>query len=84
MRDTDVLQQEALILREKMETVRKEMSRVQSDTGESLATLEHIDQLKTRLERAKQALHEADNWSMLAADLEEVLLIIALYARTYE
>ena len=72
MRDTEVLQQEALVLREKMKTVRDEMSKVQSDTGESLATLEHIDQLKTRLEKAKQALHEADNWSLLAADLEEV------------
>lgn len=72
MRDTDILQQEALMLREKMKTVREEMSKVQSDTGESLATLEHIDQLKTRLQKAKQALHEADNWSLLAADLEEV------------
>lgn len=72
MRDTDILQQEALMLREKMKTVREEMTKVQSDTGESLATLEHIDQLKTRLQRAKQALHEADNWSLLAADLEEV------------
>ncbi|XP_026292133.1 conserved oligomeric Golgi complex subunit 7 isoform X1 [Frankliniella occidentalis] len=72
MRDTDVLQQETLLLREKMKTVREEMSKVQSDTGESLATLEHIDQLKMRLQKAKQALHEADNWSLLAADLEEV------------
>lgn len=72
MRDTDVLQQEALMLREKMKTVREEMSKVQNDTGESLANLEHIDQLKSRLQKAKQALHEADNWSLLAADLEEV------------
>ena len=45
---------------------------MQQETGQLMATLEHIDGIKTRLQAAKQALHEADNWSLLATDLEEV------------
>ncbi|XP_063222292.1 conserved oligomeric Golgi complex subunit 7 isoform X2 [Bacillus rossius redtenbacheri] len=72
MRDTEVLQQEAMLLREKMQLVKSEIAKVEQDTGQSIATLEHIDQIKTELQSAKQALHEADNWTVLAADLEEV------------
>nr|CAD7574358.1 unnamed protein product [Timema californicum] len=45
---------------------------VEQDTGQSMATLERIDNIKTELQAAKQALHETDNWIILAADLEEV------------
>lgn len=38
-----------------------------------MATLEHLDRIKNGLQSAKQALHEADNWTVLAGDLEEVL-----------
>ncbi|KAJ9600656.1 hypothetical protein L9F63_026203 [Diploptera punctata] len=72
MRDTEVLYQEALILREKMQSVKQEIAKVEQDTGQSMATLERIDKLKTELQAAKQALHEADNWTVLATDLEEV------------
>ena len=34
--------------------------------------LERIDTIKMQLQAAKQALHEADNWTVLATDLEEV------------
>lgn len=37
-----------------------------------MATLEKIDKIKTDLQIAKQGLHEADNWSVLANDVEEV------------
>nr|CAD7442660.1 unnamed protein product [Timema bartmani] len=72
MRDTELLHQEALLLREKMQLVKVEIAKVEQDTGQSMATLEHIDNIKTELQAAKQALHEADNWIILAADLEEV------------
>jgi hypothetical protein len=38
--------------------------------------LERIDRIKTELQAAKQALHEADNWTVLATDLEEVTVDI--------
>ncbi|PSN54981.1 Conserved oligomeric Golgi complex subunit 7 [Blattella germanica] len=82
MRDTEVLHQEALLLRDKMHSVKQEIAKslrrlsavhsVEQDTGQSMATLEQIDSLKTELQAAKQALHEADNWTMLATDLEEL------------
>lgn len=34
--------------------------------------LEKIDRIKTELQTAKQGLHEADNWTVLANDVEEV------------
>jgi len=37
-----------------------------------MAMLEKIDRIKTELQTAKQGLHEADNWTVLANDMEEV------------
>lgn len=37
-----------------------------------MAMLEKIDRIKTELQTAKQGLHEADNWTVLANDVEEV------------
>lgn len=37
-----------------------------------MTTLEKIDRIKTELQTAKQGLHEADNWTVLANDVEEV------------
>ncbi|XP_031770996.1 conserved oligomeric Golgi complex subunit 7 isoform X3 [Apis florea] len=72
LRDTQFLQQEALALREKMVAVKQEIEKVEKDTASSMATLEKIDKIKTDLQTAKQGLHEADNWSVLANDVEEV------------
>ncbi|CAL7939223.1 unnamed protein product [Xylocopa violacea] len=69
LRDTQLLQQEALALREKMVAVKQE---IEKDTVSSMTTLERIDRIKTDLQTAKQGLHEADNWSVLANDVEEV------------
>lgn len=41
-----------------------------------MATLEKIDRIKTELQTAKQGLHEADNWTVLANDVEEVYIKI--------
>ena len=37
-----------------------------------MSSLEKLDRVKNTLENVKQALHEADNWSILASDIEEV------------
>ncbi|XP_043271141.1 conserved oligomeric Golgi complex subunit 7 isoform X2 [Venturia canescens] len=72
LRDTQLLQQEALSLKEKMVTVKQEIAKVEKDTATSMTTLERLDKIKTDLQAAKQSLHEADNWSVLANDVEEV------------
>uniref|UniRef100_A0A1Y1MHR1 Conserved oligomeric Golgi complex subunit 7 n=1 Tax=Photinus pyralis TaxID=7054 RepID=A0A1Y1MHR1_PHOPY len=72
MRDTENLQQEAASLKEKLNIVKDEIIKIESDTGQSLQTLENLDTIKTQLTEAKQGLHESDNWTVLANDLEEV------------
>lgn len=72
IRDSEMLHQEALLLQEKMKLIKEEIAKVEKDTGESMATLEKIDRVKTELQVAKEALHEADNWTVLATDIEEV------------
>ncbi|XP_046385615.1 conserved oligomeric Golgi complex subunit 7 [Ischnura elegans] len=72
VRDTETLQREAITLGEKMKIVKEEICKVEQDTGQSMVMPERLDRLKTKMLTAKQALHEADNWTALSADLEEV------------
>jgi Golgi complex component 7 (COG7). len=37
-----------------------------------MASLERIDKIKSELLSAKQSLHEADNWTLMTTDIEEV------------
>ncbi|KAK2585977.1 hypothetical protein KPH14_010552 [Odynerus spinipes] len=72
LRDSQLLHQEALALKEKMATVKQEIAKVEESTVSSIESLERLDRIKTQLETAKRGLHEADNWSALANDVEEV------------
>jgi len=45
-----------------------------------MAMLEKIDRIKTGLQTAKQGLHEADNWTVLANDVEEVKDALDVFA----
>ncbi|CAH1388950.1 unnamed protein product [Nezara viridula] len=72
MHDADMILKEALMLKEKMQLVKEEIMKIEKDTAASMETLEKLDKMKTELYTAKQALHEADNWTVLASDIEEV------------
>ncbi|XP_065171053.1 conserved oligomeric Golgi complex subunit 7-like [Atheta coriaria] len=72
IRDSKSLQQEALALKEKMEQVREEITKIEEDTGKSINSIEQLDKMKAKLMDAKQGLHESDNWTVLVNDLEEV------------
>lgn len=65
MRDTKNLQDEALALKDKMSAVRSEIVKIEQDTGCTINKIENLDQLKNKLQTAKQALHESDNWIVL-------------------
>lgn len=65
MRDTKNLQQEAILLKEKMAVVKAEIEKIEHDTGKSINTIEKLDSLKTQLCLAQQGLHESDNWTLL-------------------
>uniref|UniRef100_A0A023EY93 Conserved oligomeric Golgi complex subunit 7 n=2 Tax=Triatoma infestans TaxID=30076 RepID=A0A023EY93_TRIIF len=72
MHDADMIQREALMLKEKMQLVKEEIIHIQKGTADSMAILEKLDKMKMELQTAKQALHEADNWTVLANDIEDV------------
>lgn len=65
MRDSKLLQQEALVLKEKMGQVKQEIVQIEQDTRKSIDSIEKLDKLKNKLEVAKQGLHESDNWTVL-------------------
>ncbi|XP_074109014.1 conserved oligomeric Golgi complex subunit 7 [Cotesia typhae] len=70
-RETQLLQQEAASLKDKMSVVKDEIAKIEKDTSLSITSLAKIDKIKFDLEQAKQSLHEADNWSILANQVEE-------------
>ncbi|XP_057670928.1 conserved oligomeric Golgi complex subunit 7 [Diorhabda carinulata] len=72
LRDVKSLQQEAVLLKEKMATVRAEIEKIEHDTGQSISNIEKLDSMQNKLILAKQGLHESDNWTILVNDLEEV------------
>lgn len=51
---------------------------MEKNCDDSVTKLKKIDRLKSTLENVKQALHEADNWSILASDIEEVRTNVAV------
>lgn len=65
MRDAKNLQQEALLLKQKMTAVRAEIEKIEHDTGQSINTIEQLDSMQNKLILAKQGLHESDNWTIL-------------------
>ncbi|XP_048516653.1 conserved oligomeric Golgi complex subunit 7 isoform X2 [Dendroctonus ponderosae] len=72
MHDAKILQQEALVLKEKMGQVKEEIVQIEQDTRKSINTIEKLDEMKNQLTIAKQGLHESDNWTVLVNDLEEI------------
>ena len=45
-----------------------------------MAVVERLDKIKTVLQTAKQSLHEADNWTVLATEIEDVCQITMMFA----
>lgn len=45
---------------------------VERETGQSMQTLVELDAIKGRMHSSLEALQEADNWTTLSADVEQV------------
>lgn len=65
------LLEQAKDLKEKMKMLEKDISK--SETAFSMANLERLDDLKTKLEAAKNFLEQNDSFSKLTNELEELL-----------
>ncbi|KAM6951324.1 conserved oligomeric Golgi complex subunit 7 [Aplochiton taeniatus] len=71
LRDVEALKQEASFLKEQMVLVKEDIRTFEQDTVQSMQVLVELDQVKTRMHLASDALQEADKWSTLSADIEE-------------
>lgn len=71
LRDVEALKQEASFLKEQMVLVKEDIRKFEQDTAQSMQVLVEIDQVKSRMQLASEALQEADKWSTLSADIEE-------------
>ncbi|XP_041134291.1 conserved oligomeric Golgi complex subunit 7-like isoform X1 [Polyodon spathula] len=71
LRDVQALKQEASFLKEQMVLVKEDIRKFEQDTVQSMQVLVEIDQVKSRMQDAAEALQEADKWSTLSADIEE-------------
>uniref|UniRef100_A0A8C9Y3A6 Conserved oligomeric Golgi complex subunit 7 n=1 Tax=Sander lucioperca TaxID=283035 RepID=A0A8C9Y3A6_SANLU len=71
LRDVEALKQEASFLKEQMVLVKEDIKKFEQDTVQSMQVLVEIDQVKSRMQVAADALQEADKWSTLSADIEE-------------
>ncbi|XP_064640481.1 conserved oligomeric Golgi complex subunit 7-like [Lineus longissimus] len=73
MRDIEAVRQESVLLQEQMRMVKEDIEKVEHDTSHSMQTLLRLDNIKSKMKAASDALQEADNWTTLSADVEEVL-----------
>lgn len=71
LRDVEALKQEASFLKEQMVMVKEDIKKFEQETVQSMQVLVEIDQVKSRMQLAAEALQEADKWSTLSADIEE-------------
>ncbi|XP_030610772.1 conserved oligomeric Golgi complex subunit 7 [Archocentrus centrarchus] len=71
LRDVEALKQEASFLKEQMVMVKEDIRKFEQETVQSMQVLVEIDQVKSRMQLAAEALQEADKWSTLSADIEE-------------
>uniref|UniRef100_A0AAY5EGH8 Conserved oligomeric Golgi complex subunit 7 n=1 Tax=Electrophorus electricus TaxID=8005 RepID=A0AAY5EGH8_ELEEL len=71
LRDVEALKQEASFLKDQMIMVKEDIRKFEQDTVQSMQVLVEIDQVKSRMQLAAEALQEADKWSTLSADIEE-------------
>ncbi|XP_064456809.1 conserved oligomeric Golgi complex subunit 7-like [Ornithodoros turicata] len=72
LRDVANMQQEAAFLRQQMVVVQKDIEKVEHDSFRSMKTLLEIDKIKLRMLQANEALREADNWTTLSSDVDQI------------
>ncbi|KAK7066855.1 Golgi transport complex subunit 7 [Halocaridina rubra] len=73
IRDIESLGHEVAVLKNQMNSVRQDIEKVEQNTATSMQTLVKLDTVKSRFVASSQALREADNWSTLTTDIEEVM-----------
>ncbi|XP_006825808.2 conserved oligomeric Golgi complex subunit 7-like, partial [Saccoglossus kowalevskii] len=55
-----------------MQMVKEDIKKVEQDTAQSMQMLLELDVIKSRMQSASSALKEADNWTTLMADIDDL------------
>ncbi|ESN97278.1 hypothetical protein HELRODRAFT_178406 [Helobdella robusta] len=71
-KELEAVRQEASLLQEQMKMAKYDIQKVEHDTANSMQNLMMLDQVKSRMKLASDALKEADNWTTLSSDVDEV------------
>ncbi|XP_076469947.1 conserved oligomeric Golgi complex subunit 7-like isoform X2 [Babylonia areolata] len=71
-RELDAVKQESVLLRDQMRSVKQDIETVEKNTAQSMQMLLTLDSIKSRMKTTADALKEADNWTTLSADMEDV------------
>ncbi|XP_065828857.1 conserved oligomeric Golgi complex subunit 7-like [Oscarella lobularis] len=82
VKDVETVKHEATLLKDQMQLVKEDIKQVEENTSQSMKTLMELDKIKCRMQETAQALREADNWTSLSANVEEILEtddILAIY-----
>ncbi|XP_005105726.1 conserved oligomeric Golgi complex subunit 7 [Aplysia californica] len=72
VRELDAIKQESSLLQDQMRIVKQDIQKVEQDTSQSMQSLLKLDRIKSRMKTTADALKEADNWTTLSADMDEV------------
>uniref|UniRef100_A0A0B7AI87 Conserved oligomeric Golgi complex subunit 7 n=1 Tax=Arion vulgaris TaxID=1028688 RepID=A0A0B7AI87_9EUPU len=72
VRELEAVKQESVILQDQMRVVKQDIQKVEQDTSQSMQSLLKLDRIKSRMKTTADALKEADNWTTLSADMDEV------------
>ncbi|XP_077983120.1 conserved oligomeric Golgi complex subunit 7-like [Glandiceps talaboti] len=74
LRDIEAVKQEATLLQEQMQMVKEDIKKVEQDTAQSMQMLLELDAIKSKMQAASTALKEADNWTTLMSDIDDLFL----------
>jgi len=72
LREVETVKTESGLLQNQMQLVKDDIRKVEENTAQSMKRLVEIDVVKGRMQDASSALQEADNWSTLSSEVNDV------------
>jgi len=66
------LKQEAELLKDQMNAVKSDITKVEQETASSMSTVVRLDDIKEKILEAQEKLKQADNWSLLNEDIDQL------------
>ncbi|XP_067938360.1 conserved oligomeric Golgi complex subunit 7-like [Watersipora subatra] len=73
LRDVETIKQEAALLQDQMKHIKQDVQKVEQDTSKSMQALLQLDTIKSRMEQTAEALQQADQWTVLSSEIEDVI-----------